>query len=96
MPGWVRKGDVNNVGKPVVAAVATTVIVNGRNAALKGSLVATHLPPFPPAPPHVMPPISVGSATVIVEGRPPAFLGASESCGHTQVEASSDVIIPSA
>lgn len=96
MPGWVRKGDVNSVGKPVIGAVASTVIVNGRNAALKGSIVATHLPPFPPAAPHVTPTIAVGSATVLVENRPPAFLGAVESCGHSQAEASTDVIVPGA
>ena len=96
MPGWVRKGDANNVGAPVVGAVAATVIVNGRNAALRGSTIATHVPPAPPVGPHVMPKIIVGSATVIVENRPPAFLGADESCGHKQAEASGDVIVPGA
>ena len=89
-------GDKNNVGAPVIGDVAQTVIVNGRNAALLGSTIATHVPPPPPAGPHVMPKIIVGSATVIVEKRPPAFLGAIESCLHTQAEASSDVIIPGA
>jgi uncharacterized Zn-binding protein involved in type VI secretion len=89
MPGWVRKGDVNGAGAPVIANMASTVIVNGRNAALRGSIVASHGL-------HVMPTITVGSATVIVENRPPAFLGAEESCGHTQAEASGDVIVPGA
>ncbi len=96
MPGWVRKGDVNNVGAPVIGAVASTVIVNGRPAALKGSTIQTHLPPFPPAPPHVTPTIVAGASTVITEGRPSAFNGAGESCGHSQAQASPDVIIPGA
>ena len=90
MPGWVRKGDVNGAGAPVIANMASTVIVNGRNAALRGSTIATHVGP------HIMPTITVGSATVIVENRPPAFLGAAESCGHKQAEASGDVIVPGA
>lgn len=94
MPGWVRKGDVNNVGASVVGTVASTVIVNGRPAALKGSVIQTHLPPFPPAAVHINPTISQGASTVITEGKPSAFLGASESCGHTQAQASTDVIIP--
>ena len=89
MPGWVRKGDNNNAGAPVVGSLADTVIINGKNAALRGSIVATHSS-------HVVPTIQVGSATVQVEGRPPAFLGAADSCGHSQKEASDDVIIPGA
>lgn len=94
MPGWVRLGDVNSVGAPVIGAVASTVIVNGKPAALLGSTIQTHLPPFPPAPVHVTPTISQGASTVITEGKPSAFLGAQESCGHSQAQASTDVIIP--
>ncbi len=82
------------MGAPVIGAVASTVIVNGRSAALKGSIVQTHLPPFPPAAPHVTPTIVAGASTVIAEGKPAAFNGAAESCGHSQAEASGDVIIP--
>ena len=94
MPGWVRKGDVNSVGAPVIGAVAQTVIVNGRAAALKGSIIQTHVPPPPPVGPHVFPTIVQGASTVIAEGRNAAFNGALESCGHSQAQASSDVIIP--
>jgi uncharacterized Zn-binding protein involved in type VI secretion len=91
MPGWVRKGDVNEVGAPVIADVADTVLVNGKPAALKGSLIQGHAPGGI----HAGGPIIVeGAGTVIVEGRLAAFKGASENCGHTQVEASDDVMIP--
>lgn len=93
MPGWVRLGDVNSVGAPVIGAVASTVIVNDKPAALKGSIIKTHLPPFPPAPVHITPIIAQGSSSVITENKPSAFLGAQESCGHNQVQASADVII---
>lgn len=94
MPGWVRKGDVNSVGAPVIGAVASTVIVNGKPAALKGSIIQTHLPPYPPTAPHAVPTIVAGASTVITEGRPSAYNGAGESCGHSQAQASPDVIIP--
>ena len=94
MPGWVRKGDVNNVGAPVIGAVASTVIVNDRPAALKGSVIQTHLPPYPPTAPHAVPTIIAGASTVITEGKPSAYNGAGESCGHSQAQASPDVIIP--
>lgn len=96
MPGWVRKGDVNEVGAPVIADVADTVLVNGRPAALKGSLIKDHVnPAYQMKPPHIGGPTIVeGAGSVIVEGKPAAFKGASESCGHSQVEASDDVMIP--
>ena len=91
MPGWVRKGDANEVGGRVIANTASTVYVNGKLAALKGSLISTHNP-SPDI--HEGRVIQDGSGTVIVEGKPAAFKGAHETCSHTQVEASSDVIIP--
>ena len=96
MPGWVRKGDVNEVGAAVIGDVADTVIVNGVPAALKNSLIEEHVNDQREyESPHIGGPTIVeGAESLIVEGRPAAFQGASEVCGHTQVEASSDVIIP--
>lgn len=94
--GWVRLGDINSVNAPVIGAVATSVIVNKKPAALQGSIIQTHLPPFPPSPPHANSVIKVGASTVIAEGKPAAFNGAGESCGHSQAQASPDVIIPGA
>lgn len=90
MPSWVRKGDINSVGAPIESNVAQTVFVNGKPAALKNSVVATHnLPPI-----HKKPTVIQGSSTVIVESRPPAFVGAMESCGHKQMQGSPNVFIP--
>ena len=91
--GWVRLGDNNSVGAPVTGAVATSVIVNKKPAALQGSIIQTHLPPSPP---HANSVIKVGASTVIAEGKPAAFNGAPETCGHSQAQASPDVIIPGA
>ena len=90
MPGWVRKDDVNDAGAPVIGDYATTVFVNGKNAALKNSIVQGHSPGGV----HASPVVAEGSSTVIVEGRLAAFKGASDNCGHTRVEASDDTFIP--
>lgn len=90
MPGLVRRGDVNNVGADIVGATADSVIVNGRAAAVRGSVVATHNPP-PNV--HVTPTVAQGSSSVIIEGKPAVYQGAKDSCGHSRLSCSDDVII---
>lgn len=94
MPGWVRLGDLNDAGAAIIANTARTVIVNGKPAALVGSIIAPHLPPFPPTPPHVGQTVVIGSPSVFVEGLPPAYVGSLDSCLHKQVQGSINVFIP--
>jgi len=90
MPAWVRLKDINNVGAPVIGAVAETVIINDKPAALYKSVIASH-PTL-----HNQPTIIQGSRDILVEGKPPAFVGALEACGHSQAQGSPDVIISGA
>jgi uncharacterized Zn-binding protein involved in type VI secretion len=87
MPGWARLNDLNNAPAPITGAVSTNVVVNNRPAAMVGSFC----PPHPVN--HPSTPIIAGVNTVIVNNKPAAPRGAPYACGHTQAQASIDVII---
>lgn len=87
MPGAARLNDANSGGSNIVSAVASTVFINGLPAALLGSVNSCH----PPGGNHSSPSIVTASSTVVVEGRGLARLGDSLSCGHSIVQASTNV-----
>ena len=93
MPQLSRKGDKNQTGGEILRG-ASTVFANGMQVGLKGSQIAEHAPYGPPHPPHVCATVITGSDTVFAESRPVAKVGSGNSCGHSIVEGSPDVVVP--
>jgi uncharacterized Zn-binding protein involved in type VI secretion len=91
MPGVVRQGDKNTTGGAVISGVESSVLINGRAAAVIGSVIEAHAPWGPPHPPHAAATITTGVATVLVNGKPIAFVGSNNSCGHVMIEGSGNV-----
>jgi uncharacterized Zn-binding protein involved in type VI secretion len=88
-----RLSDVNTAGGPIVSAVSTNVLINGRPAATVGSVVAPH---FPYKKIHKMPTyIVTGSPSVLVNGKPLAHMGSNTICGHTIATGAVDVLVGS-
>jgi uncharacterized Zn-binding protein involved in type VI secretion len=69
-----RLGDTSNHGGTIITAASSTFI-NGKLAARKGDLHSC------PIPGHGVTPITSGSDSVIVEGRPIARIGDTVGCG---------------
>ena len=93
MPKAARLTDPDNSDGAITSDVASTVKINGLNAAVKGSMDRDHAPYGPPHPPHVPNPIVEGSSTVKIEGRPAARVGDKFNCGHVVAQGSPDVTI---
>jgi uncharacterized Zn-binding protein involved in type VI secretion len=77
----------------IESEVASSVLINGIPAAVKGSMSSDHSPYGPPHPPHVPNPIVAGSGSVMIEGKPAARVGDMFSCGHDVASGSGDVMI---
>lgn len=92
MPGVARLTDSNTTGGVVSSGTADTVLVNGLPCAVVGSVISPHAPWGIPHPPHIAPTITAGNDTVIVEGKPIAIQGSPNSCGHSIITSSEDVI----
>jgi uncharacterized Zn-binding protein involved in type VI secretion len=93
MPQLSRKGDKNQTGGAIVRG-AGTVIANGINVGLHVSVMTPHAPYGPPHPPHAAATTTDGSPTVFAEGDPVLRIGSGNSCGHSIVEGSPDVVVP--
>jgi uncharacterized Zn-binding protein involved in type VI secretion len=86
-------GSTDNSDGAISSKCASTVKINGKPAAVKGSMDRDHAPYGRPHPPHVPNPIIGGSGTVKIEGKPAARVGDAFQCGHTVASGSSDVNI---
>jgi len=53
-----------------------------------------HAPFGPPHPPHAAATTTEGSPTVFAEGSPVLRVGSGNSCGHSIVEGSPNVVVP--
>jgi uncharacterized Zn-binding protein involved in type VI secretion len=91
MPAIARHDDINEEGGAVISG-ASTVFVNGRLVGQVGNTMTSHAPYGPPHPPHDAATITDGSSSVIADGIPVAFVGSGNSCGHSIVVGSEDVI----
>lgn len=91
MPNVIRRNDPNTAGGLANGSVATTVLVNGLPCAVIGTIITPHAPWGPPHPPHDAATITSGVSSVLVEGKPIAIVGSSNSCGHTMAIGSPDV-----
>jgi uncharacterized Zn-binding protein involved in type VI secretion len=72
---------------------STDVFINGKPAAVVGSMSSDHSPYGPPHSPHVPNPISVGSGTVFINGKAAARKDDTFNCGHAVASGSDDVDI---
>ena len=95
MPGPVcRVGDANAVGG-VILTGDPTVLVNGRPIAVVGAKVTPHpccgAKGCPPT--HCAAVTTSTSFTVLVGGKPIVSLGDFDTCGHTRILGSFDVIV---
>jgi len=93
MPGISRKGDTNQVGGAIMRG-AGTVFANGMAVGLHVSQITPHAPWGRPHPPHDAAKTTQGSPTVFAEGVPVLRIGSGNSCGHSIVAGSGDVIVP--
>tara|TARA_R110000796_G_scaffold45937_6_gene111139 strand:+ start:26523 stop:26807 length:285 start_codon:yes stop_codon:yes gene_type:complete len=91
MPAAARQTDPDTSDGSITSSTATTVIINGLEAAVVGSVDSAHSPYGPPHPPHEAATIVAGSDSVIVEGQPLARVGDPLSCGHSIAAGSPDV-----
>jgi uncharacterized Zn-binding protein involved in type VI secretion len=88
-----RLSDVNTAGGAITSAVSTNVLVNGRPAAMIGSVIVPH---FPYKKIHKVPTfITTGANSVLVNGRPLAHISSSTTCGHSIATGSGDVLVGS-
>ena len=91
MPAAARQTDPDTSDGSIVSGTASTVIINGLEAAVVGSVDSSHAPYGTPHPPHEAATIVAGSDSVIVEGLPLAREGDPLSCGHSIASGSPDV-----
>lgn len=95
MPGLVcRVGDKNTMGG-VILTGDPTVLVNGRPIATIGAKVSPHpccgAKGCPPTHCHAQ--TTTTNYSVLVNGKPVVTFGDIDSCGHTRLGGSSDVLI---
>jgi uncharacterized Zn-binding protein involved in type VI secretion len=91
MPPAARLGEKTNHPGTIAGAVVTSVFLDGRPAAVRGS---THICALPPkAGPHPPNPIVGGSRSVFIGGRAAARLGDRCACGAHVVSGTSKVFI---
>jgi|LauGreDrversion4_2_1035121.scaffolds.fasta_scaffold629355_3 uncharacterized Zn-binding protein involved in type VI secretion len=91
MPAAARQGDPDTSDGTISGAVSGDVIINGKPAALLGSIETPHAPYGKQHPPHSASTIVSASGTVIVNGKGLAYEGSSLSCGHAIASGSPDV-----
>jgi len=93
MPNVVRQGDQNEVGGQAVADFASSIQVNGLPVARIGTLITPHeCCGDSGCEEHCHARIVTGNNSVLVEGIPIAIITSVNSCGHTMVTGSGDVI----
>jgi uncharacterized Zn-binding protein involved in type VI secretion len=93
MPAAARLSDNDTSDGTLTSSLASTVFINGRPAAVVGTVDSPHSPWGPPHPPHDAATIVQGSSTVNIEGKAAARVGDPLSCGHAVGQGSPDVTI---
>ena len=87
----VRRGDINQTGGAITGPCSSTVFANGRPVSLIGDRVSAHAP-CPRIPAHCSASVTAGSGVVFSENQSVAYVGASDSCGHSRSTGSPNVI----
>ncbi len=96
MPPAVRIGDPNIAGGLAVFPGALSVLINGRPASTTGTLVTPH--PCcgkPGCKIHCVAFTTLGSLSVLAEGKPINYVGSPDTCFHPRAFGSFDVIVGS-
>lgn len=97
MPKAARVLDTTTHGGVITGPGVPTVFIGGLRAAVGTAAVPgdLHVCPIPPPPtgPHPATPISVGSKTVFIGGRPAARVGDLTGCGASIISGAFNVII---
>jgi uncharacterized Zn-binding protein involved in type VI secretion len=94
MPPAVRIGDPNVMGGLAVSPGAASVLINGRAACTTGTQVTPH--PCcgkPGCAIHCAASTTLGSLSVLAEGKPIVYVGSPDTCFHTRLLGSPDVIV---
>ena len=94
MPAPVRLGDPNIAGGIVVGPGAPSVLINGRPVATPGNYVTPH--PCcgrPGCAIHCRAVTTIGSTSVLAEGKPIVYVGSPDSCFHPRALGSTNVVI---
>jgi len=92
MPPAVRIGDPNLRGGLAVAPGAMSVLINGRPACTSGTVVTPH-PPCPKNKIHCLARTTLGSLSVLAEGKPIVYVGSPDTCKDPRILGSFDVIV---
>ena len=94
MPAVQRVGDQNNAGG-VILDGDSSVLVNGRPVAVRGSAVSPHpccghkgCPPT-----HCNAKTQAENSTILVNGKPVILTGDKDTCTHSRTGGSPDVIV---
>lgn len=87
-----RHDDTNEEGGAIISG-ASTVYVNGKLVGLLGDTITSHSPFGDPHPPHEAATITSSSGTVYADGILVAWVGSENSCGHSIVAGSEDVVV---
>jgi uncharacterized Zn-binding protein involved in type VI secretion len=90
MPAAQRKGDFNKKGG-IVTSGDSSVLINGRPAALPGKLVTPHPPCNPKKPLHCIAMTTGGAKSVRVNGKPLLLTGNKDTCGDARAGGSPNV-----
>lgn len=94
MPPAVRIGDPNIMGGLAVFPGALSVLINGRPASTTGTLVTPH--PCcgePGCEIHCVAFTTLGSLSVLAEGKPINYVGSPDTCFDPRAFGSLDVIV---
>lgn len=94
MPPAVRIGDPNLGGGLAVFPGAMSVLINGRPACTTGTIVTPHLG-CPKNKLHCVAVTTIGSLSVLAEGKPINYVGSPDTCFHPRALGSFDVIVGS-
>ena len=92
MPPAVRIGDPNWGGGLAIFPGAQSVLINGRPACTTGTFVTPH-PPCPKKKIHCLAVTTLGSLSVLAEGKPIVYVGSPDTCLHPRALGSFDVIV---
>lgn len=87
-----RLGDKNQAGGAIMRG-ASTVVCNGIPVGLHVSQITPHAPWGKPHRPHAAAKTTSASPDVICEGSPVLRITSGNSCGHSIVEGSPNVIV---
>ena len=88
----VRRGDINETGGAIIGPCSSTVFANGQPVSLIGDMVSAHAPCNPRNPAHCAAFVTAGSGVVFSENQSVVHVGVSDSCGHSRLTGSPDVI----